>query len=324
VTDHRVPRWLSEGISVFEEWRTGPTPGVAITPNALDALSEGRFLPVATLDQGFIRPAYPDQIAVSYIQSGLVCLFIEQKWGMDKLVALLRQFTKDTTTAAAIEATFKISNAEFDKQLSEFVKQRFASALGNLDEWRESMRTAHAAAAEENWKDVIAPARRAAEIFPEFTATGSPHVLMARALDATGQRAEAVKSLEKYRQLGGWDPEALRQLAQWLDEAGRGPQALSVWTAVLYADPLDADLHAKLGDRLFAAGQPAESLREYRVLLALNAHDQAAANFGIARALNSMGDRATSRRHLLEALETAPHYRPAQDLLLELTGTKTP
>ena len=93
---------------------------------------------------------------------------------------------------------------------------------------------------------------------------------------------------------------------------------------LLYADPLDASLHEKLGEKLYAAGQPQQSLREYRVLLALNAHDQAAANFGIARALNSMGDRATSRRHLLQALETAPHYRPAQDLLLEMTGTRTP
>jgi tetratricopeptide (TPR) repeat protein len=324
VTDHRVPRWLSEGISVFEEWRTGPTPGVSITPNALDALSDGRYLPVATLDQGFIRPAYPDQIPVSYIQSGLVCLFIEQKWGMEKLVDLLRQFTRDTTTAAALEATFKISNAEFDKQFIEFVKQRFAPVLGNLGEWRESMRAAHEAAGKENWKAVLEPARRAAQIFPEFTSPGSPHVLIARALDATGQRAEAINALERYRQLGGWDPGAMKQLAQWLDEAGRGPQALAVYQSLLYADPLDASLHEKLGEKLYAAGQAQQSLREYQVLLALNAHDQAAANFGIARALHSMGDRATSRRHLLQALETAPHYRPAQDLLLEMTGTRTP
>src|SRR5690606_872663 len=60
-TDHRVPRWLSEGISVFEEWRTGPTPGVAIPPEVITALSEGKFLPVSELDAGFIRPNYPNQ-----------------------------------------------------------------------------------------------------------------------------------------------------------------------------------------------------------------------------------------------------------------------
>ena len=26
-TNHFVPRWFSEGISVYEEWRTGPIPG---------------------------------------------------------------------------------------------------------------------------------------------------------------------------------------------------------------------------------------------------------------------------------------------------------
>jgi hypothetical protein len=44
----------------------------------------------------------------------------------------------------------------------------------------------------------------------------------------------------------------------------------------------------------------------------------------MARALNSLGNRAESRQHVLEALETAPHYRPAQELLLDLTGKKTP
>ena len=71
VTDHRVPRWLSEGISVFEEWRTGPTPGIAVSPRALDVFRDGKFLPVATLDEGFIRPDYEDQVQVSYMQSGL-------------------------------------------------------------------------------------------------------------------------------------------------------------------------------------------------------------------------------------------------------------
>jgi tetratricopeptide (TPR) repeat protein len=323
-TDHRVPRWLSEGISVFEEWRTGPTPGVAVTPRALEVFGEGRFLPIATLDEGFIRPDYGDQIQVSYMQAGLVCLFIEERWGFDRLVALLRQFTKPITTQAAVEATFKMSSREFDEQFNAFMKQRFASMLENGREWQKSLLAAHTAVSKENWTEAIGSAQRAIEIFPEYTASGSPYLLLARAYDATGKREDAIRTLQQYRELGGWDPDALRQLANWLDEAKRPEQALEVLNALLFVDPLDPALHSKLGERLFASGKPAESLREYRVLLALNAHDTAGANFGIARALRSLGDTVNSRRHLLEALETAPHYRPAQDMLLEMSGEQLP
>jgi tetratricopeptide (TPR) repeat protein len=323
VTDHRVPRWLSEGISVFEEWRTGPTPGVAVSPRALDMFHDDKFLPVATLDEGFIRPDYPDQVQVSYMQSGLICYFIEQKWGFDKLVALLRQFTKDTTTADAVQATFKVSPAEFDKQFGAFLKQRFTKYLDDPKAWEAAMKTAHEAAAKEKWADVIEPARKAVDIFPDYTLGGSPWLLLARAYDATGKRPDALGALTRYRELGGWDPDALKKLATWLDEAGKHPQALEVWNALTLVAPMDVSLHNTLGERFASDGKAADSLREYQVLLALDAHDNASANFGIARALNSLGDRAASRRHLLEALETAPHYRPAQDLLLEITGKPT-
>jgi cellulose synthase operon protein C len=324
VTDHRVPRWLSEGISVFEEWRTGPTPGIAVSPRALDVFREGKFLPVATLDEGFIRPDYEDQVQVSYMQSGLVCYFIEQKWGFDKLVTLLRQFTKDTTTAAAVEATFKMSPRDFDKEFATFMNQRFEPILKNPKQWQESMAATYVAEDKKDWPAVITNARKAIEIFPDFTLDGSAYIVLAKALDETGKRADAVKALQDYRRLGGWNPAALRQLAKWLEDANNVQEAADVWAALILIEPLDGTLHLRLAERFAATGKPAESLREYRVLLALNPHDTASANFGIARALNSLGNRAESRRHLLEALETAPHYRPAQDLLLELSGKPTP
>jgi tetratricopeptide (TPR) repeat protein len=324
ITDHRVPRWLSEGISVFEEWRTGPTPGIAVSPRALDVFRDGKFLPVATLDEGFIRPDYEDQIQVSYMQSGLICYFIEQRYGFDKLVALLRQFTHDTSTAAAVEATFKMPSTDFDKAFSTFMKTRFASILDNPKEWQASMTAAHAAAEKKDWSALIAPARRAVEIFPDYTLSGSPYLLLARAYEDAGKRPDAIKTLQKYRELGGWEPEALRELASWLDEAGQAPQALELWNALLLIEPLDAPLHAKLGERLNSGGKPADSLREYQVLLALDTQDSASAHFGMARALNSLGNREESRQHLLQALETAPHFRPAQDLLLDLTGKPAP
>lgn len=317
-TDHRVPRWLSEGISVFEEWRTGPTPGVVVTPDAIEALHEGRFLPIADLDAGFIRPQYPNQVQVSYLQAGLICLFIEQRWGFDQLPALLRQFTRETSTQTAVEATFKLPAKEFDKEFDAFVRQRYAALLARHDEWQKLYQAARKASESKQWADAIDTARKAIEIYPEHTGPGSPYLILAKALDQSGDRNQAIEALTQYRKAGGWEPPALRELSAWLDAAGRRQEATEVLAALNYVDPLSADLHAQLGERLLAGEHAESALREFEVLLALSAHDMAPANFGMARALHSLGDIPASRRHLLDALATAPHYRPAQELLLQM------
>ena len=323
VTDHYVPRWLSEGISVFEEWRTGPTPGVAVPPDVIDALGKKLFLPVADLDAGFIRPSYPDQVQVSYMQAGLVCLFVEQQWGFEQLAVLLRQFNRSRPTAEAITATFKITPAEFDKQFDAWVRMRFADALANIDEWRTQLSAAREAIEKKRWADAVEPARRAIALYPENVGPSSPYLLLARALDELKRRDDATVALEEYRSAGGWEPTAMRDLASWLDAAGRKDDATEVLVSLNYSDPLNTQLHAQLGERLLAAGRPQDSLREFEALLALDALDQAPAHFGAARALREMGDQAASRRHLLDALAIAPHYKPAQALLLKLIEERT-
>jgi tetratricopeptide (TPR) repeat protein len=317
-TDHRVPRWLSEGISVFEEWRTGPTPGVSVPPETIAALHDGRFLPVSDLDAGFIRPAYAGQVQVSYMQAGLVCLFIEQRWGFERLVALLQQFGRDTSTPAAIEATLRMSPADFDREFDAFVRTRFAALLAGMDDWQRNYQAARKSIENGQWADAIEPARRAAQIYPEHAGPGSPNVLLAQALDKTGRRPEAIAALEAYRAAGGWDPEAMRTLARWLDEAGRASDATAILRSLNYADPLNAGQHAKLGERLLDAGNAEGSLQEFRVQLALDEHDPAPALFGAARASRALGDSEASRRYVLDSLAAAPHYKPAQAFLLQM------
>jgi hypothetical protein len=52
--------------------------------------------------------------------------------------------------------------------------------------------------------------------------------------------------------------------------------------------------------------------------------DRASAHFGAARALRALGRPEESRRELLDSLAAAPHYRPAQALLLETVEERTP
>ena len=48
-------------------------------------------------------------------------------------------------------------------------------------------------------------------------------------------------------------------------------------------------------------------------------HDLAAAYYRVARANHLLERSEQARKYLLSALEIAPHYRPAQKLLLETT-----
>ncbi len=318
LTDHRVPRWLSEGISVFEEWRTGPTPGVVVTPDALKAFNDGRFLKIEELDSGFIRPTYPNQVQVSYMQAGLTCLFIEEHFGFDRLVALLYEFKKDDDVAAAVKASMSISTAEFDRQFDEFIKQRYAKVLPNTKAWEKNFQATLKAVEQEDWSAAIEPARNAIDKYREFVGANSPYLLLAKAYEKLKQPERSLQTLLAYRSAGGWDPNALRQLALQLQNAKRNDEALGVMQAINYSDPLDGDSHLRFANAALAANRAQDALREYRALLALDTHDKATAYLGAARALRKLGDRAAARRNVLQALETAPYFRDAQQELLEM------
>ena len=323
-TQHRVPRWLSEGLSVFEEWRTGPTPGVAVEPRILDAYAAGRFLPVAKLDEGFIRPAYEGQVQVSYTQAGLTCLFIEQRFGFAKLAAFLHEFARETTVEPAVQATFGIASTDFDAQFNAFLKQRFAPYLADTKRLKALLQEADSQIGRKAWDAAAKAAEEAIRVLPEFTAGDSAYTLLTAAQLGAGDKPAALQTLLAWRAAGGWDPAGLRQLASLLQEAGRAADATAVREAVNLVDPLAAADHAQLGELLLTANRPADALREYTVLLALDPQDPAAAHFGAARALSAAGNAAPARRHLLQALEIAPHFRPAQNLLLELRGESPP
>jgi len=317
-TDHLVPRWFSEGISVFEEWSTGPRPGRHVPMHVLEAMKDDKFLPVAELDSGFIRPTYQGQIMVSYMQAGLICQHIEQKWGRRSLVALLQLYKDGSDTVEAIEQGLGVSPEEFDRDFNEFLESEFQVTLDGLDEWKEQTEAAYEALNEGDWESVIGASTTAMELNPGYVEEGNVHIMNAKAHDELDQREAAIGTLEKYWQLGGFEPRVLHQLADWLYDAGRSEDAIAVLNDVIFVAPLDESLHTKLGDWLLKNELAAPALREYQALLAMDPYDKAAAHYRLATAYVQLEDEAKTREHLLYALETAPHYREAQQLLLEI------
>jgi cellulose synthase operon protein C len=324
VTDHRVPRWLSEGLSVYEEWTSGPTPGVSITPDVLGAFAAGKLLPVVTLDDGFMRPTYEGQVQISYMQAGLMCLFAAERWGLPKMVEFLRAFSKDPPIAEAVRASFKIEPAQWDAEFQAYMRKRFAPYLADPKRFPELLRRAHTMLEARNWTNAREAANAAILMLPEFTAEGSAYEVLAAAEEGAGNTGAAIAAWQAWRKAGGWDPTAMRKYGALLLGAGRKSEASDVLAAVNLADPLSPQGHDQLGQLLLEQNQVEFAKREYEVLLALQPADTAVPHFGLARAYRLSGDKIRARQFLLESLDVAPNFRPAQKLLLEMIGDRTP
>ena len=122
MTNFRVPRWFTEGLAVHEETAASPEWGDRLDPHVIMAIRDKKLLPVAELDRGFVRPAYPAQVVVSYFQAGRICDYINETWGWPKLLAMIHDFAGGASTPEVIEKELGIKPDEFDK--------RFLAALG--------------------------------------------------------------------------------------------------------------------------------------------------------------------------------------------------
>jgi tetratricopeptide (TPR) repeat protein len=322
-TNHLVPRWFSEGISVFEEWRTGPIPGRKIPNNVLQAMSEGKFLPITKLDDGFMRPAYEDQVIVSYMQAGLVFEFIDIEYGFDKIVDILYQFNDGISATAAIEKSLGITTGQFDEHFKQFIDIEYGPMLSRMATWQEDHRASFQALEAENWQEAVAAAERANFIYPDYVEVDSPYIAMARGYARLEDSENEFLTLQTFWQKGGYAPRALMALADRYLERGRQQEALRVLNDVTWADPFMEELHVKLGDLHLALGEAQLALEEYEILLALDPVDKADANLKIATAYRALDNPEKALEYLMTALDIAPQYRPAQMLLLEMSRTNS-
>ncbi|MBN2490207.1 MAG: tetratricopeptide repeat protein [Planctomycetes bacterium] len=123
MSDYRVSRWLTEGLSVYEEKCKNPawedTEDVAL----LTALDNGAVVPVRELDGLFRTP----RIAFAYLQSlHLVEFIIARKGGFKKLPEMLRRYARGRSTAEVVEECLGLGLEALDREFLDYLQERFA------------------------------------------------------------------------------------------------------------------------------------------------------------------------------------------------------
>ncbi|MEE9333466.1 MAG: hypothetical protein V3U65_05180 [Granulosicoccaceae bacterium] len=319
-SNHQLPRWFSEGLSVYEEWNTGPLVSRELPMPTLTAIRDNQFLPIAELDWGFVRPSYQGQVTVSYNQAGLICDFISNRWGHQALVTMLKAFAEGDDTERAIEKAIDMSATQFDVEFAAFIDARWGVLASSLSDYQIAERQMMRSVVAEDWESVETLARSLIRQYPERVGEGNPYEFLAKAHEELFEPEAAAGVLEQWYQAGGHAPENLLKLSEALRSKDQNKLAATVIEQLNWVTPYYTQTHEWLGNYYLDHQQPAIASREFDALLGLQEQNPAVAYLGRARAAKDLGQSDDAKQQVLYALEHAPFYRPAQQLLLELNN----
>jgi len=341
MSEQRVPRWLTEGISVYEEAQARPEWGRDMEVPFASALEQGKVLKLADLNAGFTSP---ETIGIAYYQSSLLVDHIVKTYGDEKLQALVRSYGEGLEGDAALTRTLGASMAQLQAGFDRSLDERFGAlraalrpvpgadpaapvetlrqvAAAHPRSFRATLSYGRALASAKD-KAAFEPLERAASLVPMAIGDDSPRLLMAQLAEQLGDESRA---LREYRELLAHDHTSLepaRRLAALAEKLGDPDAAALAYDRIVSLDPSDAAAHAGLGRLAMTKKQVDVALREFRAALALGPADRAAAHCDLGEALLAAGQKDQAKREALAALEIAPTFERAQELLLKAIDSR--
>jgi tetratricopeptide (TPR) repeat protein len=236
-TNHRVPRWFTEGMAVYEETAVNPEWGDRLDPQSIRAIKDKKLLPVAELDKGFVHPNYPAQVVVSYFQAGRICGYIASQWGYDKLLEMMHDFARSRTTAEVIQSALGLKPEEFDKQFLASLDSETKTVVEGFENWRKQLKEiADLAKAGKN-REVIEKTAGIRDTYPDYVEAGNVYEFRANAYLGLNDKKSATAELERYAKVGGRSPTLLKKLATLLEEGGRPKEAAAALDRLNYIHP---------------------------------------------------------------------------------------
>jgi len=343
ITHNRMPRWLSEGISVHEEQQANSAWGQRFRPQHAARLLSGECTPVDEMSNAF-RSGGGADLDFAYFQAGLIVDWMVSKSGMEGLKGLLADLSQGAEINASIVKRFgpmaKV-NAEFLLYAANWVRK----TAGSLT-WKAAVNPRPTAGG----TVAVATSQNSAPVYEELLASGR-RSLLKDDLDAARSTLEAAMNGAPTVR----DPEGVYPvLAKVYRRLGLEKEETQVWErglelmadlpgaherlAELYALRTDWTALERLGQR--SLGVSPMSLPVIELLLKAqeaNGHSvEAAASCQKALALDpgraplwhSRWGRllettapAAAREHLLEALEANPRDRNALQALARLSAS---
>ena len=342
-TRNRIPRWFTEGISVYEEQQRDPACGHKMTSEFRERiLGEGGLIPIADLSGALTAFNDPETISFAYYQSSVLVDYMVQTFGAQSIKDTLASLKIDADVEKALAANMAkldIIEAGFAK----FAKAK-ASEVGADADWERPENEKALSRdpdgltnyltknpnniwglivhinyllADQKWQAAKATSDKLINLYPQYIGPGNGYASLARARrnlnDAEGEAA----ALEALAERDSDSSDAFLRLIELGLSDDDWPLVRTNARRQLALNPMLREPHRALGLAAQAENDRDDAIEAFESLLALDPANPADAHFRLAQ-LQSDSDPKEAKRHLLEAIEDAPRFRSAHRLLLEL------
>jgi tetratricopeptide (TPR) repeat protein len=157
----------------------------------------------------------------------------------------------------------------------------------------------------------------ARDLLPGYSASPNPRQILAAIYEELGDTQAMIRELEALVNVQQHAYNACLKLGQAAQVRNEFNRAVYYLERAIAVNPYDQDVHRSLGAVAMQRSDYTTAIREYGVLLALDETDPALANTDLAEAFLRDGNKVQAKRYALAALEIAPMFERAQDILLD-------
>ena len=345
-THNRMPRWLSEGISVYEERQADPRWGQRINPLFRKMLLGDELTPVDQLSGAFLRPPSPQHLQFAYFESSLVVEFLIEKHGQATLKKILDDLGNGITINESLDRHTG-SLAELNTAFVTFARAQ-AAAMATGADWSEPElparadvnqltvwlkehptnyaglgRLAQRLIADQQWERAREPLLKMLALYPHDASDDGPYPLLARVYRELQNATQERATLAQFAELSDDNVDVLARLTELTSAAGNWELASKYAQQWLAINPLQPAPHRVAATAAEKRGADQLAIDSYRALLRLAPINNAELQLQLASALQRTGDLAAARQHTLLAIDEAPRYRAAHRKLLEIIAASS-
>lgn len=123
LTKNKMPRWLSEGISVYEELQANPTWGQRMSPRYVEMALGEDLTPVSKLSAAFMSPKSELHVQFAYYESAQVVQFLVERYGFEKLKAILNDLRSGVPINDSIPK-HTVPMPEIEKDFAAYIRKK--------------------------------------------------------------------------------------------------------------------------------------------------------------------------------------------------------